>query len=151
MKPYLPADFLNLPPDIRDALQAILPIGVIEDGYELPAQGTGLSTEAGVFDKDKKAFELKSVLANILQVFRLIKPSLPVMETDSSYSVPLEEDTESDPADEIKEVRFQLPPTQETTDDTLTPIKTPDSSPVIIPEQQRRPKRDIVRPALYRT
>ena len=37
VKPYVPAGFLNLPEDVRNTLQSILPLGTVHQGDEIPS------------------------------------------------------------------------------------------------------------------
>ena len=114
VKPYIPADFLNLPEDVRNTLQSILPLGMVYQGDEPPNLGKGLST--GEWTTDKKQVELSTVLANILKVFSLIKDSLPEPEPATPYTLTLgdEDDDEDLPEqDPSKEVRFHIPQPEE--------------------------------------
>ena len=108
VKPYVPAEFLNLPEDVRNTLQSILPLGIVYQGDEVPSLGKGLST--GEWTIDRKQVELSTVLANILKVFSLIKDSLPESEPATPYTITLgDEDEEDSEPDPVKEVRFRTP------------------------------------------
>ena len=85
VKPYVPAEFLNLPEDVRNTLQSILPLGIVYQGDEVPSLGKGLST--GEWTIDRKQVELSTVLANILKIFSLIKDSLPEPEPATPYTI----------------------------------------------------------------
>ena len=133
VKPYVPAEFLNLPEDVRNTLQSILPLGIVYQGDEAPNFGKGLST--GEWTIDRKQVELSTVLANILKVFSLIKDSLPEPEPATPYTITLgdededEDDPEQDPA---KEVRFRTPLPERP---EAPPTNSPPSSP---PQRPRR-------------
>ena len=103
VKPYVPAEFLNLPEDVRNTLQSILPLGIVYQGDEVPSLGKGLST--GEWTIDRRQVELSTVLANILKVFSLIKDSLPEPEPAIPYTITLgeedEEDYKPDPVTEV--------------------------------------------------
>ena len=143
VKPYVSSEFLNLPEDVRDTLQAILPLGVILQGDEIPTLGEGLSTGDWTFDK--KQHELSTVLANILQVFKLIKPSLPELVPTTPYVVDLteeradsineepplseehiEEDEEEAPP---REVQFNIPPPSHPPPSPDIPMRPPPMHP----------------------
>merc|ERR1712115_528005 len=47
VKPYIPADFLNLPEDVRNTLQSILPLGMVYQGDEPPNLGKVYPQENG--------------------------------------------------------------------------------------------------------
>ena len=147
VKPYASADFLNLPEDVRNTLQSILPLGIVHQGLEIPSMGQGLST--GEWTVDKKQIELSTVLRNILTVFRLIKDSLPGIEPATPYTINLDEE-EDDEIAPPKEVRFHSP--SQGLDFLTSPPEEPIPSPV--PTQTldlpHRPKRTIIKPARFR-
>ena len=133
VKPYVPAEFLNLPEDVRNTLQSILPLGIVYQGDESPNLGKGLST--GEWTTDKKQVELSTVLANILKVFSLIKDSLPEPEPATPYTLTLgdeDEDEDLPEQDPAKEVRFHTP--QPERPETL-PTNTPPTS---LPQRPKR-------------
>ena len=133
VKPYVPAEFLNLPEDVRNTLQSILPLGIVYQGDEAPNLGKGLST--GEWTIDRKQVELSTVLANILKVFSLIKDSLPEPEPATPYTITLGDDDEDEDfpeQDPAKEVRFRTPHPEEL---EAPPTISPPSSP---PQRPRR-------------
>ena len=133
VKPYVPAEFLNLPEDVRNTLQSILPLGMVYQGDESPNLGKGLTT--GEWTTDKKQVELSTILANILKVFSLIKDSLPETEPVTPYTLTLgdeDEDEDSPEQDPAKEVRFHTPRPERS--ETLLTDSPPTSPP-------QRPKR----------
>ena len=141
VKPYLPPDFLNLPEDTRDTLQAIFPLGIVNQGSDIPIMGKGLSI--GEQPIDKKQQELSTVLSNILKVFKLIKDSLPDLDPDTPYVVNLaEEEDEEDDIVPPKEVHFDT-----------TPLEDPKPPPTSLEEPNpppSRPQRTITKPARFR-
>ena len=141
VKPYLPPDFLNLPEDTRDTLQAIFPLGIVNQGSDIPIMGKGLSI--GEQPIDKKQQELSTVLSNILKVFKLIKDSLPDLDPDTPYVVNLaEEEDEEDDIVPPKEVHFDT-----------TPLEDPKPPPTPLEETNpppSRPQRTITKPARFR-
>ena len=106
VRSYLPNDFFNLPEEIRDTLQSVLPVGIVETGKEPPRRGEGLRTSRDI-EVDHHKPELETVLYNILTIFNLIKDSLPSFETDSPEVISFDEEDGSAPEEEPeKEVRF---------------------------------------------
>ena len=141
VKPYISSDFLNLPEDIRNTLQAVIPLGIITQGDEIPSLGSGLST--GEWTVDKKKPELTTVLANILQVFRLIKPSLPDFGPHEPFELNLDEEEEEVEDPPLpREVSFDLSTSSNTQPHTTTPPGQ-DLPPA-------RPKRTVLKPLRYR-